>query len=53
MSRDAFLALWIDTDRSGDSGTLLLFQPVAGSALQPDASWFGVDERQPLLRPPA
>lgn len=53
MSRDAFLALWIDTDRGGDSGTLMLFQPVAGSALQPDASWFGVDERQPLLRPPA
>jgi len=53
MSRDAFLALWADTDRGGDSGTLMLFQPVAGSALQPDASWFGVDERQPLLRPPA
>lgn len=53
MSWDAFLALWTDTDRSGDSGTLMLFQPDAGSALQPDATWFGVDERQPLLRPPA
>ena len=53
MSREAFLALWTDTDRGGDSGTLMLFQPVAGSALKPDASWFGIDGRQPLLRPPA
>lgn len=53
MSREAFLALWTDTDRGRDSGTLMLFRPVAGSALQPDASWFGVDGRQPLLRPPA
>ena len=53
MSREAFLALWTDPDRGGDSGTLMLFRPVAGSALQPDATWFGVDERQPLLRPPA
>ncbi|MFU8764839.1 MAG: C39 family peptidase [Haliea sp.] len=53
MSREAFLALWADPDRGGDTGTLMLFQPGPGSPLQPDTSWFGVDERQPLLRPPA
>lgn len=53
MKREAFVALWVEPDRGGDAGTLMLFQPMPGSTLQPDPSWFGVDERQPLLRPPA
>jgi len=53
MSQDAFLPLWLDPEHGGKSGTLMLFQPMAASALQPDAAYFGLDDRQPLLRPPA
>ncbi len=53
LRRDAFLPLWLDPGLGGGSGTLMLFRPMAGSSLQPDAAYFGVDQRQPLLRPPA
>lgn len=53
MGRDVFLALWRDADRVGGQGTLMLFQPMAGSSLRPDQTYFGIDDRQPLLRPPA
>jgi len=53
MNREAFLTLWADPGRGGDAGTLMLFQPMPGSPLQPDTTWFGLDQRQPLLRPPA
>jgi uncharacterized protein len=52
MNRDAFLPLWLDPEHGAKSGTLMLFQPTAASALQPDAAYFGLDGRQPLLRPP-
>lgn len=53
MRGDLFMTLWQDADRGGESGTLMLLRPVAGSPLQPDGAYFGVDDRQPLLRPPA
>lgn len=53
MNLDAFVGLWADPGHDGDAGTLMLFQPIPGSHLQPDASWFGVDKRFPLLHPPA
>ncbi|MFO7549881.1 MAG: cysteine peptidase family C39 domain-containing protein [Haliea sp.] len=53
LRRDAFMALWQDAGRGGESGTLMLLQPMAGSPLQPDDTYFGVDDRHPLLRPPA
>ncbi|MDO8860505.1 cysteine peptidase family C39 domain-containing protein [Haliea sp. E1-2-M8] len=53
LNREAFLPLWLDSELGGESGTLMLFQPLAGSSLQPDAGYFGVDARQPLVRPPA
>ncbi len=53
LSREAFLPLWLDPALGGDAGTLMLFQPLAGAALSADPAYFGVDRRQPLLRPPA
>ncbi|MEQ9462437.1 MAG: cysteine peptidase family C39 domain-containing protein [Haliea sp.] len=53
LGREAFLSLWLDPEFGGAKGTLMLFRPMAGSSLRPAAAYFGVDERQPLLRPPA
>ena len=53
LSREAFWALWLDPEHGGDSGTLMLFQPVAGSSLEPDPGYFRLDSPQALLRPPA
>ncbi len=52
MRPEAFLPLWLDPALAAESGTLMLFQPLAGSSLEPDVSYFGVDPRKPLLRPP-
>lgn len=53
LSREAFLALWLDPEHGGDSGTLMLFRPVAGSSLEPDPGYFRVDAPQALVRPPS
>lgn len=51
LSHAGFLSLWLDSERSPQAGTLLLFQDTQDGR-QPQEGYFTLDARRPFLRSP-